>query len=119
MYYEVDTANLAFTKDIINSYETDHGSNSNSNEKKDRKLKQKKRKTRKGQKSKKSTNTPTTNISGMETMIVGSLNNQAKDMKQNKEVDMEQLYNILLVFIDLQPVYLSFFNYIFEQGECL
>ena len=49
MYYEVDTANLTFTKDILNSYETDHGGNGNSNAKKARKLKQKKQKARKGQ----------------------------------------------------------------------
>ena len=30
-------------------------------------------------------------------------------MKQNKEVEMKQLSIILSVFIDLQPVYLSFF----------
>ena len=30
-------------------------------------------------------------------------------MKQNKKVDMEQFYIILLVFVDLQPVYLWFF----------
>ena len=29
-------------------------------------------------------------------------------MKQNKEIDVEQIYNILLLFIDLQAVYFSF-----------
>ena len=30
-------------------------------------------------------------------------------MNQNKEDDMEQFYVISLVFVDLQPAYLSFF----------
>ena len=40
-------------------------------------------------------------------------------MKQNKEVDMEQFYIIIMVFIDLQPVYRSFFYFYFEQDEYL
>ena len=40
-------------------------------------------------------------------------------MKQNKEVGMEQLYIILPIFVDLQPVYLFSFYLHFEQGECL
>ena len=40
-------------------------------------------------------------------------------MKQNKEVDMEQFSIILLVFVDLQPVYIFFFYLYIEQGECL
>ena len=40
-------------------------------------------------------------------------------MKQNKVVDIEQFYIILMVFIALQLIFRSFFYCHFEQGEYL